>query len=381
MFNPKEFNPKEFNPHQQDCIEVLIEKTRRGQIDRRTFLKGMGLMAALPLALRNGVSFAAGDKPLVVVNWGGDAIKAFGKAWTEGFSKATGIPTKIDGSGPTEGAIRTQLSSGRVSWDVVDAESSILQNLGKEGLVQPIDYNVVSKDKVLPGFAYEYGIADYMLSYVIAYDSERFGDKAPKTWADFWDVKTFPGKRTLYKWMNGMLEAALLADGVAPDKLYPLDVPRAMKKIEELKPHVLAFWGSGAETQQLLIEGEVSMGAIWNTRAQVITEDSEDRIKWTFDNALLGCSNWGVLKGNPAGTEAAMKFIAYAQDPQSQVELFKMFGNGPANPAAAALIPDDRKHLNCTDPSNLPKQVMLSHEWYTDHYAATLEQYLTHISK
>ena len=375
------FNPKEFNPHHQDCIEVLIEKTRRGQIDRRTFLKGMGLMAALPLALRNGVSFAAGDKPLVVVNWGGDAIKAFGKAWTEGFSKATGIPTKIDGSGPTEGAIRTQLSSGRVSWDVVDAESSILQNLGKEGLVQPIDYNVVSKDKVLPGFAYEYGIADYMLSYVIAYDSERFGDKAPKTWADFWDVKTFPGKRTLYKWMNGMLEAALLADGVAPDKLYPLDVPRAMKKIEELKPHVLAFWGSGAETQQLLIEGEVSMGAIWNTRAQVITEDSEDRIKWTFDNALLGCSNWGVLKGNPAGTEAAMKFIAYAQDPQSQVELFKMFGNGPANPAAAALIPEDRKHLNCTDPANLPKQIMLSHEWYTDHYAATLEQYLTHISK
>ena len=263
----------------------------------------------------------------------------------------------------------------------VDAESSILQNLGKEGLVQPIDYNVVSKDKVLPGFAYEYGIADYMLSYVIAYDSERFGDKAPKTWADFWDVKTFPGKRTLYKWMNGMLEAALLADGVAPDKLYPLDVPRAMKKIEELKPHVLAFWGSGAETQQLLIEGEVSMGAIWNTRAQVITEDSEDRIKWTFDNALLGCSNWGVLKGNPAGTEAAMKFIAYAQDPQSQVELFKMFGNGPANPAAAALIPEDRKHLNCTDPANLPKQIMLSHEWYTDHYAATLEQYLTHISK
>ncbi|MCG8910463.1 MULTISPECIES: ABC transporter substrate-binding protein [Pseudomonas] len=375
------FNPKEFNPHQQDCIEVLIEKTRRGQIDRRTFLKGMGLMAALPLALRSGVSFAAGDKPLVVVNWGGDAIKAFGKAWTEGFSKATGIPTKIDGSGPTEGAIRTQLSSGRVSWDVVDAESSVLQILGKEGLVQPIDYNVVSKDKVLPGFAYEYGIADYMLSYVIAYDSERFGDKAPRTWADFWDVKTFPGKRTLYKWMNGMLEAALLADGVTPDKLYPLDVPRALKKIEELKPHVLSFWGSGAETQQLLIEGEVSMGAIWNTRAQVITEDSEGRIKWTFDNALLGCSNWGVLKGNPAGTEAAMKFIAYAQDPQTQVELFKMFGNGPANPAAAALIPDDRKHLNCTDPANLPKQVMLSHEWYTDHYGATLEQYLTHISK
>ncbi|RJG14024.1 ABC transporter substrate-binding protein [Pseudomonas cavernicola] len=368
------------NPHQQDCIEILMEKARRGQIDRRSFLKGMGLLAALPLALRNGVSWAA-DKPLIVVNWGGDAIKAFGKAWTEGFSKATGIPVKIDGSGPTEGAIRTQLSSGRVSWDVVDAESSILQNLGKEGLVQAIDYNVVDRNKVLPGFAYEYGIADYMLSYVIAYDTERFGDNAPRDWKDFWNVEKFPGKRTLYKWMNGMLEAALLADGVEPDKLYPLDVARALNKIEELKPHVLAFWGSGAETQQLLIEGEVSMGAIWNTRAKVIGEDSEGRIAWSFDNALLTCSNWGVLKGNPAGRDAAMRFIAYAQDPQSQAELFKLFGNGPANPAGAALIPPELQHLNCTAVENLPKQIQLSHEWYTDHYAVALEQYLTRISK
>ena len=73
--------------------------------------------------------------------------------------------------------------------------------------------------------------------------------------------------------------------------------------------------------------------------------------------------------------------IAYAQDPQSQVELFKLFGNGPANPAAASLIPADRRHLNCTDPDNLPRQIMLSHEWYTDHYAVALEQYLTHVSK
>ena len=105
--------------HQRDCIEVLIEKARGGQINRRTFIQAMGLLAAVPLALRSGISWSA-DKPLVVVNWGGDALTAFRSAWTDTFTKNTGIQVRIDGAGPTEGAIRSQLASGQPSWDVVD---------------------------------------------------------------------------------------------------------------------------------------------------------------------------------------------------------------------------------------------------------------------
>ena len=107
-------------------------------------------------------------------------------------------------------------------------------------------------------------------SYVIAFDAKRFGKNPPKSWADFWDVKKYPGKRTLYKWMSANLECALLADGVAPDKLYPLDVDRALRKIEELMPHVVTHWSTGAESQQLLRDGEASMGAY---------EDAEGKIK------------------------------------------------------------------------------------------------------
>ncbi len=363
------------NHHQQDCIEILVEKARRGQVSRRSFIKAMGILSAMPLAMRNGISWAA-DKPLVVVNWGGDAIKSFNEAFSKSFTAETGIPVKIDGSGPTEGAIRTQVKSGRPSWDCVDAEPFSAEALGREGVLQPIDYSIVDKSKVFDGLANEYGIAGYMYSYVLAWDTEVFGANGPKDWKDFWDVKKFPGKRTMYKWMNGVLEMALLADGVAPADLYPLDVARAFAKLEELKPHMLAYWGSGAESQQLLLNGEVAMGAIWNTRATLLEKDSEGRIAWSFDNAIVQPSAWGVLAGNPAGKDAAMQYINHALNPAGQVELLKLMGNGTTNPAAQPLLTAELKRYDAGAPENVAVQHKLNIEWYVDNYGPTLDKFL-----
>ena len=60
--------------------------------------------------------------------------------------------------------------------------------------------------------------------------------RARSRWADLFDTAKIPGKRTFYKWSApGVLEIALLADGVAPDKLYPLDLDRAFKKLDTIK--------------------------------------------------------------------------------------------------------------------------------------------------
>ncbi|AOE85365.1 ABC transporter substrate-binding protein [Pseudomonas sp. TCU-HL1] len=367
--------------HQRDCIEVLIEKARGGQINRRTFIQAMGLLAAAPLAMRSGISWAADGKPLVVVNWGGDALDAFRRAWTDSFSQSTGIQVRIDGAGPTEGAIRSQLASGNPSWDVVDVDSYSAMTLGRDKILQPLDYSVIQRGQVAANLAHDHGIAGYLFSYVMAWDSEQFGDQGPTSWADFWNVEKFPGKRTLYKWMNGMLEAALLADGVPAEQLYPLDVPRALRKIDELKPHVLSFWSSGAESQQLMIEGEVSMGAIWSTRAKLLAEDSEGRIRWGYDNAFLNASSWAVLSDNPAGSQGAMRFIQHALQPEGQLKLFELLGNGPSNSATQKLMTAEQREADCASEENFKKQIFLNTEWYADNYATTLEQYLTHLSK
>lgn len=367
---------KEF---ENDCIQILTERARNGSISRRNFVKAMGFFAALPLAARMGVSWAA-DRNLVIVNWGGDAIDAYRNAWAKSFTKETGIDVKIDGSGPTRGAIKSQASGGNVSWDVVDADPFTGKALGKEGILREIDYDVVDRDKIRDGMDYRYGAANYLYSYVLVRDTAIYGDEGPKTWKDFWDTERFPEYRTVYKWLSGVMEAALLADGVAAEDLYPLDVARAMDKIEQLKPHVLSFWGSGAESQQMMLSGETAMGMVWSTRAMRMSEDSDGRIAWTYDQGFVNPSTWAVLDDNPGGADAAMQFIAHAQDPQSQAELFKALGNGPANPAADELIPAESRHLNCASPENLAKQIVLDVDWYAEHYAKSLEKYLSLIS-
>ncbi|SED22821.1 putative spermidine/putrescine transport system substrate-binding protein [Rhizobiales bacterium GAS188] len=362
------------NAFQKDCLEILAEKVARGQITRRRFAQLAGLLLAGAPALRARGALAD-TKELVLVNWGGDAIKAYDRAFGQPFLKETGITVKEDGSGPTEGAITAQFKSGKPSWDLVDADPFSAISLGKQGMIEKIDYNVVSKAKMRPGFGWDYAASTYFFSYVIAYDSKKYGDQAPKGMADFFDLKKFPGKRSMYKWGSGMWEAALLADGVAPDKLYPLDVKRAHAKIKAFKDNVVAYWGGGAESQSVLLGGEASMAIIWSTRASLIEQDSGGKIKFIWDQGLISPGALAVIKNNPGGKDAAMKFIASTQDPQRQLVMFDMLGQGPANPATDALIPADKKRINCVDPANMAKQIPLNMDWYSENYGAALDEY------
>ena len=108
----------------------------------------------------------------------------------------------------------------------------------------------------------------------------------------------------------------------------------------------------------------------------VSPEATDDQVKWTYDSAFLNPSSWITLKGNPAGRDVAMDFIASAQNPESQLVLFEMLGNGPANPETDALIPDDQKALNCVSPEAVAKQIQLDQDWYADNYSAALERFL-----
>lgn len=358
---------------QKDALKLLTQRARQGLVDRRAVLTGLAALGVLPLGARLARA-ASGE--LVVVNWGGDAIPAFEEAFTKSFEAASGMNVKIDGAGPTKGAMRAQAESGAIAWDVCDADPGSTKSLASEGIIEPTDYSVVDRAKIQQGFDYEYGPANYFYSYVIAYDAARFGDDPPKNWVDFWNVEKYPGKRTLYKWMSGSMEAALMADGVAPEDLYPLDQDRAIAKLEELKPHIVSFWESGAESQQLMRDGEASMGLLWHTRANLVEQDTGGGVAWTYDQGMIAPSGWTVLKGNPAGPEAAMQFIAHCQDPERQVELLRLLGSGPTNPAAHALVPAELARLNNSSPENFPQQVLMDMEWYAENYGAALDRFL-----
>jgi len=365
----------------EDCLQRLAADVQSGKVQRRDFLKVAGLLlGGGALGLGGSTAAHAAAKDIVLVNWGGDAAKAYEAAFGVPFQKATGIALKQDGTGPTEGGITAQFKSGKPTWDIVDADPFSAITLGKQGMIEPIDYAIVDKSKARKGFAWDYEVSTYFYSYVIAYDSKKYGANAPTGMADFFDVKKFPGKRAMYKWGAGMWEAALMADGVAPEKLYPLDLDRAHAKIKAFKDNVVSFWGGGAESQSALLQGEVSMSLIWSTRASLVEKDTDGQIKYIWDQGILAPGGLAVIKNNPAGKDAAMKFIAAAQDPQGQLTMFEMLGQGPSNPAADALIPADKRRTNCADPANAAKQVAMDMDWYAAHYSDALDAYTKVIS-
>lgn len=364
----------------KDQVEILKLRAARGEISRRGFTQlAAALLGTTALGLRGTAAFAESGE-LVFVNWGGDAGTAYDEAYGKPFKAETGITVKQDGSGPTEGAIAAQVESGKPSWDLVDVDPFSAQSLGKKGMMEAIDYTIVDKAKTREGFGWEYAASSYFFSYILAYDATKFKDNPPKSMADFFDVEKFPGKRSMYKWGAGMWEAALLADGVAPDKLYPLDIKRANDKIAAFKDNVVAFWGGGSESQSILLNGEASMALIWSTRAKLIEKDSEGGISFIWDQGLISPGSMGVLKNNPGGKENAMKFIASAQDPAKQVIMFNMLGQGPANPAADALLPPEEARYNPVDPKNFAVQIPLDMAWYETNYGPALDEYLKIIS-
>ena len=101
-------------------------------------------------------------------------------------------------------------------------------------------------------------------------DVAEWNGAVPDSVCAIFDTETFPGMRALEKRPKKNLEWALLCDGVAKEDLYDVlsttrGVERALAKLDTIKDDVI-WWSAGAETPQLLADGEVVMGSTYNGR-------------------------------------------------------------------------------------------------------------------
>ncbi len=249
---------------------------RAGRMDRRRFLALVAAAGVLPHLVKAGDAHAAANE-IVLWNWGGQAEKCHADAVGAPFTARTGMPLKFDTSGPLQGKIKEMVQSGKVTADVCDADLFDAIALGPQDILEPIDYGIVQKSRVLDGFALDYGVSVVFYGYAFMYDTQAFGANPPQNWADFFDLSKFPGKRSLYKWGNGSIEAALMADGVPMKEVYPCDVPRALAKVKSIKADTI-FWGSPSEVAQMMQNGEMFRRAIRPARRRWIS--SQRRRLW-----------------------------------------------------------------------------------------------------
>lgn len=347
----------------RDCVEIAATRYARGEFDRRAFLTALGAIGMVSAAGFGSKAHAA-EGEIVVVNWGGPAVEAYQNAWGQPFEQDTGIKVVIDGTGPASSKIRAMVEAGAVVWDCCDTGLGTTLVLDKAGLLQPIDYSVVDKSKVVDGYAYDAGVANYLFSYILAYNKAKLAE-APQNWADFWNLDKYPGMRTMRKQPDGQLEAAMMAAGRSIDEVYPIDIELAMSKFREISDNVIV-WGSGSQSQELFRTGEVDLGNIWHTRANLLHDDMNGDVTWTWNQGIATAGMWNVPKNNPAGLDKVMQFIASTQIPERQVILFMAMGNGPANPAGAPLVPDDMRWKNPSEPENWAKQAKMNGQWYEE---------------
>jgi putative spermidine/putrescine transport system substrate-binding protein len=218
------------------------------------------------------------------------------------------------------------VENSQVTWDVVNVSN----DFGLEStadLLEPLDYSVIDREPILEGYASEYRVACMLYANTLAYNTEQV-EGTPSNWADLFDTQNFPGRRGFRKDPSETLEIALLGDGVPPESLYPLDVDRALDKLDTIRDQIV-WWETGSQLQQQLAAGEVALASAWNGRAQTeIDAGVPLRIQW---NQNLQTADYLVVPKGTAHKDEAMKLIAYCVSGQNNHRLSEFIEYAPVN--------------------------------------------------
>lgn len=278
---------------------------------------------------------------LSFTSFGGVYQEAQRKAWLQPYTELTGVQFQED-ENSSNATIKTQVESGQVTWDVVDVGNDFGLDVHKD-LLEPLDFTLIPKDELNADLGItDYRIPDITYGVVLAYNTEATGGKVPEGWADYFDTTKIPGKRGAWDYSEGgMLEFALMADGVKPADLYPLDLERATKKLDTIKDDIV-FWSSGAESQELIGSGEVAMTMIWNGRGWSAKNIDKKPVEIQWNQQFVTADYLVIPKGSP-NKDAAMKFIAYTACADVNAGPSEFIPYGPTNTkstANAAMVND-----------------------------------------
>ncbi|AOF92439.1 ABC transporter substrate-binding protein [Sinorhizobium sp. RAC02] len=307
------------------------------------------------------VSSSVAAQDMVFTSWGGTTQDAQKTYWADPFTAEKNVAVTQDG--PTDyGKIKAMVEAGNVTWDVVDVEGDYAVQAGNAGLLEKLDFSIIDKSKLDPRFVTDYSVGSFYYSFVIGCNKDAV-EACPKTWADLFDTQKFPGKRTFYKWSApGVIEAALLADGVSADKLYPLDLDRAFKKLDTIKAEIV-WWDSGAQSQQLLASAEAPFGSFWNGRLTALAETGVT-VETSWTNNITAADSLVVPKG-AKNKEAAMKFIAQATSDSAQAQFATATGYAPVNLDSSTLM--DAELRNSLPDMQAESQVNADMGYWAEH--------------
>ncbi|MFK4380883.1 ABC transporter substrate-binding protein [Bradyrhizobium sp. USDA 223] len=340
-------------------------------VSRRRLLQGSS-SAVLSGVLDSvtGHALARSPEELRIVVGGGDWGKANIEAYVKPFQAETGIKVTPITDQTSLAQIELMVTTKNVSVDVVGANLGTAFTAAAKGYLEEIDYSIYKSEELA-------GIVDFakkpcsvpalIYSYVMVYNTEKFSAQTPRptSWTEFWEVNKFPGVRVLHSGQlgtEGPWEEALLADGVAPDALYPMNIDRIFASLNRIKPHVRKWWTVGSEIQQIMHDKVADVMNSYDGRAGLLIDQGAP-LEINRNQSKLSWDYWAIPKGSP-NVQNAQKFIEFATRADRQAAFAQLIPYGPTNLNAYKLIPEKVGRRLASHPDYMAQSIRVNMQWY-----------------
>jgi putative spermidine/putrescine transport system substrate-binding protein len=356
--------------------EVLRET--RG-LERRDFLRALGNAAAgsallSPLAT---LSAWAEAKPITYFTYGGAWKQAIMASFGEPFTKKTGIPVQYQ-EPYNFGKLRAMHEARAQQIDAVTCSGMEVILAERLKMVTPLDWSLIDKSVLADvQLTRSNVIGGAAQSMNVCYSTKKWpaGDH-PNSWADFWNVEKFPGRRSLRRDALWTIEAAVKADGVKDTEFYPIDVERAFRSLDRIKPHIKTWWSDNSQAQQLMEQEEVDIIHMTNGRATQSILDHRAPYAFVWNEATYSGNGegWIVPAGcpNPVG---AMKFLDIVGRAEYQAVFARLLYYAPQNPKAIPLLDDKIAKLMPSYPENEKLAHIIDFTWWADNQASVQRRF------
>lgn len=326
------------------------------------------------------------EKELVIVSTGGTMEANLKNYFYKPFGQATGVDVISVATEMPDQWARTQamLQSGSMEYDIVLATLPDLEQ--HKDMLQPIDCSMLPNVKAngIAGACRDNAVIRTIGGMLLAFNTKTYdGEQKPKNWADFWNLEKFPGPRGLPDTGNRewwVPAAALLADGVEPSKLFPLDLDRAYKKLDKIRPAIAVWWKSADQLQQALRTGEISMALSFSGRANQLIDQGEP-IEISWDQAIQDIGFMAIVK-NAAHPKAALAYMDYFYTkPQTHLAFVEKGYYDTGYNVSGQEIPAARKARLASAPENFSRMVVPDSNWLGAHRAELLERWTSWLNQ
>ena len=341
------------------------------------------LLGIAVLAASAGAAFAQ-SKEVIIATTGGLMERSLQEHFYKRFEQETGIRVRsVPIELPDQWARAVAgTRSGNVPFDVVTATPPDL--IQHKDMLAAVDCTspAMTRD-ALPGACFPNGIIRTAGGMTLSWSTKAFpAGKEPKSWADFFDTAKFPGPRALPDtgdrewWVPTM---ALLADGVPADKLFPLDLDRAYKKLDTIKPQVAAWWKSGDNSMQILRGGDAVMTMLYSSRSVPLAKSGE--FDFTWSGAIRDVGNWAVLKAGPNAQNGLAFLDFFVKDAKEHAAFGEKVSFDSNNRDAAGLVPADQRKYRSSAPDNWSRLVVADYEWVAANRPALRERWTSWVTR